>query len=198
MNLLTYVQTHGITIEKLLAEAEGRIADPNKTEGEEAEKTAARKLNIQRIRRILATYKPSAEATKAINAIKEPLTLLILTEDWCGDGAQAVPVAVNLIKGNQNIQYGLLPRDEHPEIMEQFLTNGTRSIPIIAGLDSNGNVLFRWGARPAEGQQVVSEAKAAGIPKEKWLEQLQLWYARNKGAAIELELLEVLQSVSVA
>ena len=90
---------------------------------------------------------------------------------------------------NKNIDLKLILRDENLEVMDQFLTNGTRSIPILIVLDSETlEVLNSWGPRPTEVQKMVMDAKSEAQSnqeesKEIWDEvkkNSQLWYAKDK------------------
>jgi hypothetical protein len=77
--------------------------------------------------------------------------------------------------------------------MDHYLTNGTRSIPKLVAFDNEGNELFQWGARPKAAQDLVSDLKTQGFDKKYFLEKLHSWYARNRGADIEKEILLLLK-----
>ncbi len=145
------------------------------------------KLNMQRIRRILRTYTPSDDIKELITGISEPQLWMVISEDWCGDSAQILPHISKMAELNPLINLRIISRDANPEVMNHYLTNGSRSIPILVAFDEKGNELFKWGPRPAEGQEVVNKAKAEGMSKDKFLELLHIWYTKNKGAAIESE-----------
>jgi Thioredoxin len=49
----------------------------------------------------------------------------------------------------------VLLMEEHLETMDLFLTDGGRAQPIAVFLNANGDVLARWGARPAYIQVVM-------------------------------------------
>jgi hypothetical protein len=145
------------------------------------------KMNIQRMNRWDKHFTPSPEMTEAMAKITKPQTWIMITEGWCGDSAQIIPAVIKIAGQNPLITTKLFFRDEHPEIMNQFLTDGKRSIPIIAALDDQNRVLWRWGARPVEGQQIIDDAKRTGEDMHLAKEKLQLWYARNKQEALMKE-----------
>ena len=157
------------------------------------EQVAFAKLNYQRSARIKKSHKTSPALLEEINAIKSPQTWLALTEGWCGDSAQSLSIVAKAAEANPHITLGILLRDEHPEIMERFLTNGTKSIPIIAVFDEKGNQLFKWGPRPKAGQTLFSSLKAEGLEKEEINQKLHLWYGRNRGEEVEKEFAELLR-----
>ncbi len=162
---------------------------------EERDKYNFTKLNQTRINRIDKTYIPSAEIKDAMSKITTPQTWLILTAIWCGDSAQNVPQLVKMAETNPLIEIKLIERDENLDIMDEFLTDGKRSIPKLIALDSDGNIVFTWGSRPKAAQALVRNAIDSGIEKKVWEEHLHLWYARNKGKDLENELINVLDAL---
>lgn len=159
------------------------------------------KLNIARMKRLDKTTKIKEETINKLNQVKKNIIWLTLTEAWCGDAAQVIPILQKMANLNENISLLLLLRDEHLDIMDAFLTNGGRSIPKVIILDKeNGQVLGSWGPRPTEAQQLVMDArqKAQNIldpmdRKRFWDEtkkNTQLWYAKDKTISVQSEMLE--------
>lgn len=146
------------------------------------------KLNLQRMRRVEKTFTVSDELKQLLSAIKTKQYWVVITEGWCGDSAQNLPALAKIAKINSLIDLRIIQRDSNLEIMDLHLTNGTRSIPILISFNENGNEIFRWGPRPKEAQQLVTRLKSEGMEHDSFIEQLHLWYARNKGAALESEL----------
>lgn len=169
--------------------------DPDKLDAEEKEHFDYAKLNIQRSSRIDRTYTPSEDLKAAVAKITAPQLWMVLTEEWCGDSAQNIPYLAKIAAQNPLIDFRILYRDKNLEIMDLYLTNGTRSIPILAAFDEAGNELFKWGPRPKEAAELVKNAKAAGDPKPVFLEKLHLWYGKNRGAALEMEILNLLKNI---
>jgi hypothetical protein len=126
----------------------------------------------------------------------------VLTEAWCGDAAQIIPVLEKMAEASPHIELQLILRDEHLDIMDAFLTHNARSIPKMIVLDAEtGDVLADWGPRPAVIQGAVMEAKAiveqTADPEQAnaiWDESkkdTQRWYARDKTQSIQAEIAEV-------
>ncbi len=159
---------------------------------EEVEKLEFTKLNLHRTGRILRTYKVSEDLSAMVQTIDDDQLWVIITEPWCGDSAQCVPYFSALADLNPKIDLRLVLRDENPDIMDAFLTEGKRSIPILVVFDALGKVLFTWGPRPAEAQKVFLKAKAEGLGKPDILERLHLFYGRNRGKALEAEFKQIL------
>lgn len=177
---------------KLLEDMGKNLEDNSVTANGEPDFT---KINIQRSARIDKTYKPSAEITESVSNLTKPQLWIVISETWCGDSAQNVPYLAKIASLNPKIDFRVLLRDENLEIMDLYLTNGTRSIPLLVAFDEEGNELFKWGPRPKEAAELVKNAKAAGDPKPVFLEKLHLWYGKNRGAALEMEILELLKTL---
>ncbi len=173
---------------KIKSELEDFSAYP----AEEHEHLQLAKLNFQRSSRIHKTFKPLEEIKLVLAKITEPQTWMIISEDWCGDSAQNIPYIIELAKLNSKINVKIIQRDKHPEIIDLYLTNGTRSIPKLVAFDADGNELFQWGPRPKQAAELVANLKAEGKSKTEFLEQLHLWYGRNRGAEIQKEMLELI------
>ena len=116
------------------------------------------------------------------------LRLLVLTEDWCGDAANTVPVIAKWADSAAAVELRLLRRDEHPELMNRYLTNGSRSIPIVIALDAELRELGHWGPRPTELQAWVMANKGI-VPKGELYPQIRRWYSRDRGSSTLREVL---------
>jgi hypothetical protein len=114
--------------------------------------------------------------------------LLVLAADWCGDAANTVPVLARLADLVPGMELRALERDGFPEVMSQYLTNGTRSIPIAIALDGEFHELGHWGPRPAALQEWVL-ANTKMIPSPKRYAYARRWYAKDAGESTLRELL---------
>ena len=153
-----------------------------------------KKLNFARSTRVEKQFVPSDELIEAVNKISKPQLWVVLTESWCGDSAQNLPVLAKISELSKNVELRILLRDSNLEIMDKYLTNGTRSIPKLIAFNEDGNEIFRWGARPVAAQQLINQLKERGLQKSEWLIELHKWYANNHGKEIEKELFELLKS----
>jgi hypothetical protein len=116
--------------------------------------------------------------------------LLVIAEDWCGDASNTVPIVAKLAESVPGWELRVIQRDAHPEVMDRYLTNGSRSIPIVIALDQNFEELGHWGPRPSELQAWVM-ANRPTMPKTELYPRVRKWYARDRG---ETTLREVLQA----
>lgn len=150
------------------------------------------KLNFQRMKRLNKTIEIPERIIDLLKEKATNWTWVTLTEPWCGDAAQCVPVIEKLALSADNIQTLYLLRDEHPEVMDAYLTNGGRSIPKLICLDKSGKEIFTWGPRPEVIQEVMNRLKSEGITDITTIvEQIQKAYNADNQAGIynEFEIL---------
>ncbi|HXG45598.1 MAG TPA: thioredoxin family protein [Gemmatimonadales bacterium] len=133
------------------------------------------------------------EWARAAVAGDPPRRLLVIAEDWCGDASNTVPVLARWAEETPGLELRILRRDEHPEVMDRYLTDGSRSIPIVIVLDEDFEEIGHWGPRPAALQAWVMARKGT-IPKAELYPEIRRWYARDKG---ETTLREVLDAMNV-
>lgn len=147
------------------------------------------KLNYQRMLRWTRTAVLFPETTAAAQRA-QPQHWFIITEAWCGDSAQNLPLLAKIAHAG-NIPLQIILRDEHPELIDAYLTNGSRSIPKLISFDPiSGNELFTWGPRPGGAEALFQDWKIApaGRDFETFEKELHTWYAKNKGAETQREL----------
>jgi hypothetical protein len=122
------------------------------------------------------------------------IRLLVLAEDWCGDASNTVPFLARWASQTPGVELRILRRDEHPEVMNRYLSNGSRSIPIVIVLDEDFEELGHWGPRPIALQKWVMENRGS-MPKAELYPQVRKWYAKDRG---ETTLREVLDAAGAA
>ena len=151
-------------------------------------------LNEQRMKRWDKTIKVSVEVQEKIASFKGDLTWLLLTESWCGDAAHVVPVINKVAELHPNIDLRLVLRDDNDALMQQFLTNGGKSIPKLIVIDNtSGKVLTTFGPRPNEATALVANYIAEhGAVNDELKENLQMWYNKDKGQSTIADLLLIL------
>jgi hypothetical protein len=184
---LSYQQYYDLTKKEIEASDPIRLSDDKKKQ------FADKKLNLHRMTRIEKHYSVSEELKDLILQIDKPQTWMIISETWCGDSAQNIPFIAKIAAENPSIEIMIVMRDSNPDVMDLYLTNGTRSIPILVAFDESGEELFRWGPRPDEAKKLFEDLKAAGIEKAVRLEKLHLWYGRNRGKNLESEFIATLK-----
>jgi hypothetical protein len=182
--------TYAAYLEVMAARAE---AAPPPDDVEAVERTGFTKLNVHRSGRIARHWRPSDELAALARRLAGPQLWMVLSEPWCGDSAQCLPCLAVLADTLPAVELRVLLRDDNLDIMDQFLTDGKRSIPLLVAFDTAGRELFRWGPRPAAAQAVVAAALAEGLAKPEMLERLHLWYGRDRGRQLDAELVSTLR-----
>ena len=172
----------------------------NTTTGKEItpERVEFTKLNLQRIKRIEKQVKLHEKLVEGVNKINRAQTWIVIAEAWCGDGAQIIPVIAKAAALSPFVELKIVLRDEHHELMDQYLTNGTRSIPKLIIKDAESmEDLAVWGPRPKMIAEKVKEFKAEYPQgsKEDFHINLHLWYARDKGVSIQQDLIELFETL---
>ena len=152
------------------------------------------RLNDQRMKRLDKTIKIDADSEAKIKGVDKKTTWLVLTESWCGDAAQTLPVMNKIANLNKNISLRLVLRDENLELMEQFLSNGAMAIPKLISIDdATGKVIGEWGSRPSIATKMVQDYKSKyGKLTAEFKQDLQLWYNKDKGQNTVSDLLSLL------
>ncbi len=146
-------------------------------------------LNQHRMNRVEKTYQIASSLNDLVRGVRHKTYWLVLTEHWCGDASQTLPVFNKIAEAsNGKIELKLVYRDQSPALMDAYLTNGTRSIPKLIQLDSHYNVTGIWGPRPTEAQKLVKRLKADPTTAATYAQDLHLWYARDKQQALEAEI----------
>lgn len=152
------------------------------------------KLNWNRTNRWLAHGKLNEELVQLIKSISSRQRWIVITEPWCGDAAHSVPFVHLLASQNALIDLSCELRDSPPHRIEQYLTNNSKSIPILIVQNEQGEDLFRWGPRPREAQALHLDMKARKADFEEEKVTLQKWYNDDKGQMMQDELLQLLKN----
>ncbi|PZX49202.1 thioredoxin family protein [Algoriphagus chordae] len=155
------------------------------------------KMNVQRMNRWDKTAKVSAELEKIVRSISSPQVWVVITEAWCGDAAQTIPFIVKLADLNPLIELKLVLRDENPELMDAYLTEGAKSIPIFVAFSKDlSQELFIWGPKPQFLKDRLRAYKLdpQNLSSEEFSDGTHLWYARDRNKALAAELTPLIAS----
>ncbi|TRX37743.1 thioredoxin family protein [Flavobacterium restrictum] len=180
---------------KLIAD----LLTENKTTGNDqsAELTHYSSLNNTRMNRLDKTISLLETVSLALKKIKKEYIWLVLSEGWCGDAAQILPVLNKMALETNAIDFRIVLRDENESLMNGFLTNGAKAIPKLVLIDkATGSVIGDWGPRPKAAIQLMLDYTLRnGVIDQKIKEELQMWYFHDKGIAIQNEILELMMNV---
>jgi len=152
-------------------------------------------LNEVRMNRLEKTISITEENSQKLKNLKRNYIWLVISEGWCGDSAQLVPVIYKMAALSPNIDFKMVFRDENEELMKLFLTNGTKSIPKLIILDKNTlDVLGDFGPRPQGAKQLILDYKAQhGLVDDKGKTDLHMWYLHDKGLSTQQEIMDLME-----
>ncbi|MEJ5103984.1 thioredoxin family protein [Chryseobacterium sp. MYb328] len=153
------------------------------------------KLNWSRTKRWDKQLRLDDTVMTALENITESQHWIIITEPWCGDAAHIIPFLIQMSEKNTLITYEIQQRDSEPFLIDNYLTNNTKSIPKLIAKNIHGDDLFVWGPRPHAAQKVMDEMKAKNADFETTKISLQNWYNEDKGRSLILELSEILNKL---
>jgi len=184
----TYYLDKAISFEEYLTEQVKLVDRVNA--GEDLNFSQYLPINLQRLKRGLKTSEVSNELIQIIDKIGQPITWLVLTEHWCGDAAQTLALFHRISElSDGKITLRLIYRDQNLELMDNYLTNGGRSIPKLIQLNNKFEVTGTWGPRPQQAQELTLSLKSAG---KDYTLPLHKWYAKDKLKSTEKEIIELL------
>jgi len=139
------------------------------------------KLNNSRLNRWNKKLEIPEDVASIIAKIDTPQTWILIIEHWCGDAANMAPVINKIAESNENITLDIQLRDSEPFLIEQYLTNGGKSVPKLIVRDENGKDIFTWGPRPSQCQAMVMKNKDSEMTAQEKKHAIQLWYNIDKG-----------------
>lgn len=183
------------TYQQYKDEVSSLLAEGKSTGNEQSEAlTNYSMLNDRRMRRLDKTLKIDESILETFKNAETKITWLVLTEGWCGDAAQSLPVINKLAEQNEGIDLKIISRDVHDELMKNFLTNGGKAIPKLIAYDTqNKEVKGTWGPRPFVATKMVNDYKQKhGSLDPQFKEDLQRWYNKDKGKNIAEDLSKII------
>lgn len=156
-------------------------------------------LNVHRMKRHEKTTKLPDELRQIAGEVDRNVIWVAITEGWCGDAAQSLPVIAQIADLSPKVDFRLILRDDNPEVMDAYLYNGTKSIPIVVGYDRDTHEeLFVWGPRPQPAAELMSELKKdESVTYGQRSEQIHAWYAKDRSKKIIMEFQQILQNLTI-
>lgn len=153
-------------------------------------------LNETRMNRLEKTIKITDENVEFLTSLDTEFIWLILSEGWCGDAAQILPIINKMAQKSNKVDLKIAFRDENPELMNLFLTNGGKSIPKLIIIEKETlKVVADWGPRPSQAIKLIVDYKAKfGIIDETAKTELQIWYLHDKGISTQDEIVDLLKN----
>ncbi|MCK0205775.1 thioredoxin family protein [Ornithobacterium rhinotracheale] len=188
MNVENYLN-QSLTWEEYIAHINDVIANGDQSD----DKYQYYDLNLKRIERLLKKTTLSPEQEERVKKLDKKVILFAITEGWCGDAAQILPVVEVLANQSPKLDTAFILRDSS-DYIEHHLTNGGKSIPIVVGVDAETKEeIFVWGPRPEWAKTLLAEYRAGKMNHDEFVIELQKSYNKDKGNAIINEFLDLLE-----
>lgn len=106
------------------------------------------------------TVQLPAEDVAYFKGLAQPLHVLVLAEDWCGDVIANLPVLGRLAQESGRLNLRIFLRDQNPDMMDRYLNAGQfRSIPVFVLFDADFREIGHWIERPAKLTQMLQEVR---------------------------------------
>jgi uncharacterized protein (DUF2461 family) len=120
----------------------------------------------------------------AIKNLDQKIYWLVISEHWCGDASQIIPVLNKVAEQSAGkIDLKLLYRDQNADLMDAHLTDGkSRSIPMVIQLNDSFEFMRSYGPRPNQAQTMVKDLISKG---QSYDIALHTWYAKDKQKSIQ-------------
>lgn len=148
-------------------------------------------LNQKRQERWLKKGKLTEDTIETLSKITTIQKWTVISEPWCGDASHIVPFLHLMAEQSDKIELEIVLRDQPPFLIDKYLTNGGKAIPILIIQKEDTELV--WGPRPAEAQNLVQQFKKDNVPIDEQKITLQKWYNSNKGIDIQQEIVDLLK-----
>jgi selT/selW/selH-like putative selenoprotein len=116
--------------------------------------------NRERLEEIEATVALDADAVAFFAGLPQPLNVLVLAEDWCGDVIANLPVLARLAQASGKLSLRIFLRDQNLDLMDQYLHQGQfRSIPVFVFFDPDFGEIGHWIERPVRMTELIEQMR---------------------------------------
>jgi hypothetical protein len=151
--------------------------------------------NLKRMDHVLANINIESKLYHALNAVTTPWTWIVLAEPWCGDVSQEIGALYTFSTCNENITFRILQSDSHPEVLDHYVTGGSRSIPKLICLRTETlEEVGTWGPRPAVLQKIVMDNKdRTDISFGDKVRMIHAWYGEDMTRSIQEEFIDLIK-----
>lgn len=158
---------------------------------------AAAQKNVELWNAVYRTATVPEGAVERASRIPGRWHLVALSEDWCGDAVNTLPVVAKLVERVPNLTLTVFGRDANPDLMASHLTGTARAIPVIIVLDELLVEHGWWGPRPRVLQEWFASV-GVGLEKTERYKRIRSWQARDRGRTTLDEILTLVEEGALA
>lgn len=113
--------------------------------------------NRERLEENEKKFSPTPADLAAFKNLSQPLNVVAIAEDWCGDVIANLPILGRLAQETGKLNVRVFLRDQNLDLIDQYLKQGKyRSIPVFVFFDQSFNELGHFTERP----ESVTELRA--------------------------------------
>ncbi|MCO6564243.1 MAG: thioredoxin family protein [Apibacter sp.] len=153
------------------------------------------RLNLSRINRNDKSIVLEESIISSLKKISHRIHILVISEGWCGDAAQIVPVINKISEVSEKLEMRIFFRDQDELLINHYLTNGGKAIPIVIFIDAEtSKEITHWGPRPKPCAPFLKKYKTdpENYTHDDFAKDIQGFYNRDKGRTISQELVEMI------
>ena len=151
--------------------------------------------NLERMNRVMQNIVLNQKLYNALSELKEEWIWVVISEPWCGDASWGTPALAMIAQCSDKIDFRILLRDSNPEVIKQYHTNGSESIPKLVCVRKNDlQELGTWGPRPQVLQQMVMDFKnSTNFDYRESVRKIHAWYEEDMTRSTQQELYELVK-----
>ena len=148
--------------------------------------------NQERMQKVLDSIVLNQKLYNLISGLEEEWIWLVISEPWCGDASWGTPALCMIASASEKIEFRILLRDTHPEVIKAYQTAGSDSIPkLICLRKSDLQVLGTWGPRPKELHEMVLKFMATpNFDYRESVRMLHAWFEEDMTKSIQEEIID--------
>lgn len=165
----------------------GKYADPKMQRYTES--------NLERTNKVLDKMVLNQKLYNALSELNEEWIWLVISEPWCGDASWGTTALYLIASASDNIEFKLLLRDTHMDIITAYQTNGGNAIPKLVCLRKRDMAeLGTWGPRPQILQNKINEFKQdTAFDFKDSVRRIHAWYEEDMTVRIQDEILDLVK-----
>ena len=115
-----------------------------------------------------------AVSESRLKIINQPLKILCIAENWCGDCGNTVPVISRMAEKFDLWDFKIIGKDDIDEgSAELYLSEGKPKIPLILVADERGNEILRWVERPKSSYLLISQLKEQKLDHDSYAQKFK-------------------------
>ncbi len=148
--------------------------------------------NLERMNKVLDNISLNQKLYNLLSDLEEQWIWLVISEPWCGDASWGTPALCMIAAASDKIDFRILLRDTHPEVIKEYQTAGSDSIPKLICLRGKDlKELGTWGPRPKElHEMVLTGMKEKDFDYRESVRKLHAWFETDMTKSTQEELIE--------